>query len=149
MLLRELLMQLPKDTQDRVADAYRRHNKPLRSALRETLLRFKLAWTRPDGLAHYSCSCPVQLDEAGLPELLLGYRIPDEHRLAALLSLWLPDLRRLQSSARTVDGVVRRLKEELDSSIAAGNPEAARVAMLEQWSRAEARKLIQALKRSQ
>ena len=60
-----------------------------------------------------------------------------------------PQTSRWEAMEQAMHAEKGRLKEELDSSIAAGNPEAARVAMLEQWSRAEARKLIQALKRSQ
>ena len=55
-------------------------------------------------------------------------------------------IKRWETLEQSIHAEKERLKEELAASVAAGNPEAAHVKMMEQWSKAQARKLVDALK---
>ena len=55
-------------------------------------------------------------------------------------------IKRWETLEQSIHAEKERLKEELAASVAAGNPEAAHVKMMEQWSKTQARKLVDALK---
>ncbi|MCC6624454.1 MAG: hypothetical protein IT385_24610 [Deltaproteobacteria bacterium] len=108
MRLGDLLRELEDDTEERVRRAGAAHNEAIRGALGDDLLRFKLTWRsgREAGrVARYASASityePIMADIA-LREL------PTDDAVAALLSLWGPDIHHL---ARGVAGVRRLLDQ--------------------------------------
>lgn len=95
MRLGDLLRELEDDTEERVRRAGAAHNEAIRGALGDDLLRFKLTWRsgREAGrVARYASASityePIMADIA-LREL------PTDDAVAALLSLWGPDIHHL------------------------------------------------------
>src|SRR5688572_27036310 len=98
MKLEELLKLIPKESQERVANAVKRSRDRIRTIIgKETALRLR----DEEGGANV----PISL-EPGLPVALKRLDIPEEDRLAALLVPYRTVLEQLNSSSATVLGEV-------------------------------------------
>ena len=98
--LTELIDRLPSDTAERVKKAKDKHNTRVRNALRhETGLKLNRGESESADASRTSVPIKVQ---AGLPVALERFTIPDEHRLAVLLSPWRDQLRQLRDSSKFI-----------------------------------------------
>jgi hypothetical protein len=98
--LTELIDRLPSDTAERVKKTKDKHNLKIREALRhETGL--KLTRGASESASASSTSIPIKI-LAGVPAILEQFSIPDEHRLAVLLSPWRHQLRQLRDSSQSI-----------------------------------------------
>jgi hypothetical protein len=98
--LTELIDRLPSDTAERVKKAKDKHNTRVRNALRhETGLKLNRGESESADASRTSVPIKVQ---AGLPVALERFTIPDEHRLAVLLSPWRDQLRQLRDSSKSI-----------------------------------------------
>jgi hypothetical protein len=98
--LAELIDKLPSDTAERVKKAKDKHNTRVRNALRhETGL--KLNRSDSDSSNANWTSVPIKV-VPGVPAELRDFSIPDQHRLAVLLSPWRNQLRDLRDSSKCI-----------------------------------------------
>jgi hypothetical protein len=98
--LSELIEKLPSDTAERVKRAKDKHNARIREALRhETGL--KLTRGASEFTSASSTTVPIKI-VAGVPAVLAGFNIPDEHRLSLLISPWRHQLRQLRDSSKSI-----------------------------------------------
>lgn len=98
--LTELIEKLPSDTAERVKRAKDKHNVRIREALRhETGL--KLTRGASESSSASSTTVPIKI-VPGVPAILAGFSVPDEHRLALLISPWRHQLRQLRDSSISI-----------------------------------------------
>lgn len=87
----DLLELIPSDTKVRVENSYKEVNIKIRTALTDTNLRLAMQWESNE--KRYSCRCPINVDQIGYPkEIVDKISIEDKYKLAALLSLYTPEL---------------------------------------------------------
>ena len=113
--VKDLLAQLPPNTEERVEEARVRLQRLLREAvLAET--RFTSSSSVDDSeSAGGTLRVMVRTDAVGVPMALLGMQIPDEAELAARLLIWRPDLAALYRSTSRLSDMPHRLGHLLGS----------------------------------
>ncbi len=100
MFIQDLLKFLRPDTEEQVAEAYSRHNRMIRQAIRNEI-RMSLV-TRGLEAEESETRIRIELDKVGLPELVATIPIEDHEWLVALLSIYQPYLTMLRDSGAQV-----------------------------------------------
>lgn len=90
MMVRDLLEQIPADTQRTVQEAVKRHKERIREAIRLDL-RFKAQWSDPESGRILGSQCPVRVD-LGYPKAFGDRAIDPHYELAARLQMLRPAL---------------------------------------------------------
>jgi hypothetical protein len=98
--LTELIEKLPSDTAERVKRAKDKHNVRIREALRHES-GLKLTRGASESSSASSTTVPIKI-VPGVPAILAGFSVPDEHRLALLISPWRHQLRQLRDSSMSI-----------------------------------------------
>jgi hypothetical protein len=103
MLIKDLIDRLPANTKERVEETKKNFNKSIRDSI-----RFELRLSLNSGQDHeieeeqgIYTKITIKID-AGYPKKIENFRIPDEHRTAAILSQIRPELVRLKDSSTRV-----------------------------------------------
>lgn len=98
--LKDLIDQLPLDTEDQVKKAKVKHNDRIRASLRhETGLKLSRGESESGNASR--TAIPISF-KAGVPAELAHFTIPDEHRLAVLLSPYRISLQQVSDSSRRI-----------------------------------------------
>lgn len=90
MVVRDLLEQIPADTQRTVQEAVKRHKERIREAIRVDL-RFKSQWKDPESGRTLGSQCPVRVD-LGYPKAFGHRQLDPQFELAARLQMLRPAL---------------------------------------------------------